>query len=264
MTNEKIIPEGYMTVGQLAKKMGTTVRTLQYYDKEGVLSPTTESEGGRRLYTSKDMIKLHQIQSLKTLGFTLKEIKDKIVSLETPSEVAMVLNEQSRAIQQKINQLSESVIAIEMLKSEVLQMQTVDFEKYADIIVNLQMDNEYYWLIKHFDAETLDHVRESFDKDSGLRFIEEFKEISNKILYFKKNNISPYDERVQALAKDFWKIVMSFTKGDIGLLEKLIEFDDLVTDRKEWLTNQKNVMDYLQPALEYYFQEEGINPFKEV
>ena len=33
--------------------MGITVRTLQYYDKEGLLSPSTESEGGRRLNTDK-------------------------------------------------------------------------------------------------------------------------------------------------------------------------------------------------------------------
>ena len=32
MTNERAIPEGYMTVGEVAKKMGVTVRTLQYYD----------------------------------------------------------------------------------------------------------------------------------------------------------------------------------------------------------------------------------------
>ena len=53
MNKKKAIPENFMTVGELAKKMGTTVRTLQYYDKEGLLSPTTESEGGRRLYTHK-------------------------------------------------------------------------------------------------------------------------------------------------------------------------------------------------------------------
>ena len=38
MNKTKAIPENFMTVGELAKKMGTTVRTLQYYDKEGVLS----------------------------------------------------------------------------------------------------------------------------------------------------------------------------------------------------------------------------------
>ena len=75
MTKYRAIPEGFMTVGELAKKMNVTVRTLQYYDKEGVLSPSAESEGGRRLYTDKDLVLLHQILSLKSLGFSLKDIK---------------------------------------------------------------------------------------------------------------------------------------------------------------------------------------------
>lgn len=48
MPNSRAIPQGYMTVGQAAKKMGVTVRTLQYYDREGLLPPSGESEGGRR------------------------------------------------------------------------------------------------------------------------------------------------------------------------------------------------------------------------
>lgn len=49
--------------------MGVTIRTLQYCDKEGLLSPSEESEGDRRLYTDKDLVMLHQILSLKSLGF---------------------------------------------------------------------------------------------------------------------------------------------------------------------------------------------------
>ena len=64
MTKYRAIPQGFMTVGEVAKKMGVTVRTLQYYDKEGLLSPSAESEGGRRLYTDKDLVMLHQIISL--------------------------------------------------------------------------------------------------------------------------------------------------------------------------------------------------------
>jgi len=37
---KQAMPEGYMTVGEIAQKMGVTVRTMQYYDKEGVLSPS--------------------------------------------------------------------------------------------------------------------------------------------------------------------------------------------------------------------------------
>lgn len=63
MEKYKAIPQGYMTVGEAAKKMGITVRTLQYYDKKGILSPSAESEGGRRLYTNKELIILRQMPS---------------------------------------------------------------------------------------------------------------------------------------------------------------------------------------------------------
>ena len=82
-----------MTVGEVAKKMGVTIRTLQYYDREGLLSPSAESKGGRRLYTDKDLITLHQIISLKSLGFSLDDIKERLISLETPADVANALTE---------------------------------------------------------------------------------------------------------------------------------------------------------------------------
>ena len=175
MDKKRAIPEGYMTVGELAGKMGTTVRTLQYYDREGLLSPSSESEGGRRLYTYKDMIRLHQIQALKSLGFSLGDIKNRLISLDTPEEVAEALTGQAQSIREKIWQLSETLEAVEALKAEVVQMQEVDFKKYADIVVNLQLHNEYYWLIKHFDDDMLDHIRERFDQKSGMDFMERFQ-----------------------------------------------------------------------------------------
>lgn len=143
MDQHKAIPQGYMTIGEVAKKMNVTVRTLQYYDREGLLSPSAISEGGRRLYTDKDIVTLHQILSLKHLGFTLNDIKKRLIPLETPAEIAAVLTEQAAAVRQKVETLSESLRALEMLREEVLQMQLVDFKKYADIIVNLQMKNEF-------------------------------------------------------------------------------------------------------------------------
>ena len=80
-----------MTVGEVAKKMDVTVRTLQYYDREGLLSPSCVSEGGRRLYTDRDIVKLHQILSLKHLGFSLDDIKNRLISLDTPAEIADAL-----------------------------------------------------------------------------------------------------------------------------------------------------------------------------
>lgn len=120
------------------------------------------------------MIKLHQILSLKHLGFSLDDIKNRLIPMDTPREMAAVLAQQAAAVQRKIDSLSESLRELEALRTEVLQMQSVDFKKYADIIVNLQMKNDYYWLIKHFDDQTLDHIRSRFDRDSGKAFLDTF------------------------------------------------------------------------------------------
>ena len=127
MENQRAIPQGYMTTGEVAKRMGVTVRTLQHYDREGLLAPSCISEGGRRLYMNKDVVKLHQILSLKHLGFSLSDIKSRLISLDKPAEVANILTEQAAIVQKKIEALSESLNALETLREEVLRMQSVDF-----------------------------------------------------------------------------------------------------------------------------------------
>lgn len=264
MAKYRAIPQGFMTVGGVAKKMGVTVRTLQYYDKEGLLSPSAESEGGRRLYTDKDLVTLHQIISLKSLGFSLDDIKGRLISLETPADIANALTEQADDIRQKIEQLKVSLSAIEQLKAEVLQMQTVNFKKYADIIVNLQMENDSYYLIKRFDDDTLDHIRSQFDKESGLDFMDRFNRLSDEIIQLQKENVPPESEKCQQVVKEYWGLIMEFTNGDMSMLPKLMEVGNIDTATNAWEERQKIVNDYIDPALQVYFSRLGTNPFEEV
>lgn len=264
MANFKAVPEGYMTVGELAKKADVTVRTLQYYDKIGLLLPSAESEGGRRLYTDKDLIMLHQIMSLKSLGFSLDDIKQHLITLETPADVANVLTKQAENIRLQIEQLTTSLTAIEQLKTEVLQMQTVNFKKYADIIVNLQMKNEYYDLIKCFDDDTLDHIRNKFNKESGQDFMNRFNIICNEIVQLQKENVPPDSEKCQEVTKNYWNLIVEFTDGDMSMLPKLIDFGTKAHTTNEWEQTQKIVTTYIEPALQIYFSRLGENPFEGV
>lgn len=262
MQKYRAIPQGYMTVGELAKKMGTTVRTLQYYDKEGLLSPSAESEGGRRLYTDKDMVRLHQILSLKYLGFSLDDIKNRLIFLDTPADVANILTEQAEAVKKQLEALSDTLSAIETLKEEVLQMQSVDFKKYADIIANLQIKNGSYWLIKYFDDKTLEHCRSRFDKDSAKELVDTYTRLSNEAASLKKDGILPDSDKGQGFAKEFWSMIVDFTGGDMSLLPQLMEagnIDNPLPDGKQ----QQLANDFIGAALEKYFAELGRNPFEE-
>lgn len=264
MAKFRAIPEGFMTVGEVANKMGVTVRTLQYYDKEELLSPSAESEGGRRLYTDKDLVMLHQIISLKSLGFSLKDIKGRLNFLKTPAEVANALTEQADDIRQKIEQLQTSLSEIEQLKVEVLQIQTVDFKKYADIIVNLQMKNDSYSLIKRFDDDTLDQIRSRFDKKSGVDFMDRFNRLSDKIVRLQKEMVPAESEQCQQVVQEYWSLIMEFTNGDMTMLPKLMEVGNIDTATNAWEEKQKIVNEYLEPALQIYFSRLGTNPFEEV
>ena len=259
----RAITQGYMTVGELAKRMGTTVRTLQYYDREGLLPPSSESEGGRRLYTDKDMIRLYQIQSLKSLGFSLNAIKNCLMSLDTPADVAQMLAQQASAIREKIRCLTQSLEAIEKLKDEVLQIQTVDFKKYADIITNLQMNNESYWMIKHFDDELLDCFRSRFDMDSGMAMLKTLTLLDEEAIRLQRSGVPPEGEEGQKFAQSYWTMVMEFTGGDLRMLPKLMAADRNNGPQLEQNRKRAAATAYLEAALDVYLSRLGIDPFGE-
>ncbi len=260
---EKIqaIPQGYMTVGEVAKKMGVTVRALQYYDREGLFCPSRISEGGRRLYNDKDIVKLHQILTLKSLGFSFDEIKNCLIAVDTPQKAIAALNEQSNSVQTQIDVLTQSLQAINLLKNEIEQMQTVDFSKYADIIVNLQMGNKYYGLIKYFDENMLDYCHKKFDKDTGAAFIDKFNTVLSKIEQCVKSGIAPDSEQGQTIAKEFWQLITEFTGGDMNLLPQLTNLANVQTNDSEYRNIQNLLNGFIEPALGAYFGNSGTNPF---
>ena len=65
-----------MTVNEVSKLTGVSIRTLQYYDKIGLLHPTKYTEAGYRLYDDAALEILQQILLFRELEFPLKDIKE--------------------------------------------------------------------------------------------------------------------------------------------------------------------------------------------
>jgi DNA-binding transcriptional MerR regulator len=263
MEKHKAIPRGFMTVGEFARKMNTTVRTLQYYDREGVLPPSAESEGGRRLYTDKDVIRLHQIKSMKYLGFSLSDIKERLVALDTPAEVAATLSGQADAIREEIAVLSETLCAVEQLRAETVKMQTVDWKKYADIAVLLQNGlGEYAWVVRNLSSEVFDPIFARFGEESSARIVETWKKLCDEIVRLKESDAAPDSERGQAIAEEWWGMVTEFTGGDMSMMPELERFADNTEDwDEEWQARWAAAQSFIEQALGAYFMSIGYNPF---
>ena len=64
-----------MTVNEVSKLTGVSIRTLHYYDQIGLLQPTGITESGYRQYDDTALERLQQILLFRELEFSLKDIK---------------------------------------------------------------------------------------------------------------------------------------------------------------------------------------------
>ncbi len=64
-----------LSSGDLARATGHTVRTIRFYEEQGLLMPAVVSDGGHRRYTEDDLEKLRLILDLREVGLSLCEIR---------------------------------------------------------------------------------------------------------------------------------------------------------------------------------------------
>ncbi|WP_256639414.1 MerR family transcriptional regulator [Streptomyces murinus] len=79
---------GLLTIGELARATGLTVRTIRYWSDEGVLTPVTRSPGGYRLYDAQGVARLELIRTLRELGLGLDDVRQVLAGERTVAQVA--------------------------------------------------------------------------------------------------------------------------------------------------------------------------------
>ena len=160
-----------MTVHEVSKIAGVSIRTLQYYDKIGLLHPAGYSDSGYRLYDDTDLKRLQQIMLFRELEFPLKDIR-KIV--EDPHF------DQGKALRQQI---------------ELLELKKEHLEDLIKLARNLQKKGENYMDFKAFDTSKIEEfAREAkkswgdtpeykeYEKKNGKKTIEETKAMADKMM----------------------------------------------------------------------------------
>jgi DNA-binding transcriptional MerR regulator len=73
---------GMLQIGEVADRIGLSLRTIRYYEEVGLAVPSARSEGGFRLYTEDDVERLRVIMQMKPLGFSLEEMRELLQVLD--------------------------------------------------------------------------------------------------------------------------------------------------------------------------------------
>ncbi len=121
------------TTGEIAKLCGVTVRTIQYYDNRGILTPSDLTDGGRRLYSEEDVRLCRIICFLREIGLSIDTI-GKLLREENPGSVIEILLQQQRAVlEDEIGERQEKLARLDSLRKGIKDLDHFSVEAIGDI-----------------------------------------------------------------------------------------------------------------------------------
>ena len=104
------------TIGEAAKKLQVSTRTLRFYEEKDLVRPAYTEENGYRFYEKDQIRQLELILFLKELGFSLKQIKILIQDEHGSQSLELLLKEQYQDNQRKMDEVSKKQAQIKHLQ----------------------------------------------------------------------------------------------------------------------------------------------------
>lgn len=133
----------YYKTGEFAKLANVTERTLRYYDRIGLLKPSSILSNGYRQYTDSDLLKLQKILSLKHLGFSIEEIFPIVLEDQNLKESFKM---QIDLIDSRIKHMTAVKDSMESIISTIND-KNIDWTKIISLI---KMSNDDSNIIEHY------------------------------------------------------------------------------------------------------------------
>jgi DNA-binding transcriptional MerR regulator len=201
-----------LKIGELAKRSGVSVRTLHHYHEIGLLSPSLRTESGHRLYSDKDVLRLQQIISLRSLKLSLEQIAE---FLRTQQYSPLrVLEMHLEKLQQEAEERNKLISNLQGIAETLRSGENPTVDELLNLIEGMTMFEKYYsteQLGKLQERRTMlgeDKIREV--ENEWVVLIQEVKTEMN-------NGSMPNSQAVQKLARRWQGLLDLFTGGDPGI-----------------------------------------------
>lgn len=130
------------STGELAKLCQISVRTVQFYDKKGLVQPSTYTEGGRRLYDEKGLEKMKLVCILREMDLSIKSIKA-ILEDENPKVLlTFLIDERRKELTSHIKQEEQQLEQLKQLEKTVRTSKDFSIEEVTDVAMIMKHKTE--------------------------------------------------------------------------------------------------------------------------
>ena len=131
------------STGELAKAAEVSVRTVQYYDQRGILTPSEVTEGGRRIYHESDLERLQVICFLRDLDFSIKQIKKLLQEENREQVLELLLTDQIESLEKSSKEIEVKLKRARHLQKATAKWRQLSLDDLSDI--SRLMENQKSW-----------------------------------------------------------------------------------------------------------------------
>ncbi len=243
-----------MTVKKVSELTGVSIRTLQYYDKIGLLVPSEHTDAGYRLYSSEDMETLQQILLFRELEFPLKDIKRIMSSPDYDKKKALAQQIEFLELKkQRLEYLITYAKGIKLLGVKFMDFSAFDRSKLDEYAKRAK---EEWGHTKEYAELAEKEKNRTPDEEESL--MQEFMQLFAEIGTMRGE--SPESEKVQAKVKQMQDFITAnlYTCTDriFAGLGKMYAGGGEISDNID-LVGGKGTAQFTADAIEYYLKNKS-------
>ncbi len=105
-----------MRIGELAQASATTIETIRFYEREGLLASPARTEGNYRIYTAAHADRLGLIRQCRNLDMTLDEVRVLLRFKDQPQADCGQVND---LLDQHIGHVAQRIRELRALEGEL-------------------------------------------------------------------------------------------------------------------------------------------------
>jgi DNA-binding transcriptional MerR regulator len=205
-----------LTVGEVSKRTGLSIRTLHHYHAIGLLQPSRRSAAGYRLYSVRDLMRLQQVVLLRSVGLSLDEIGRSLA--KGGATLLSTIDAHVGRLRQRIEHERRLCRRLEETAERLRKRQKPSVDEIVETIEGVTMSERY------FTPEQREWIAERREVVGEARIKEveaEWPKLIALVRAEMEKGTPPSDPRVQALAARWTGLVEEFTNGNLGIAKSV-------------------------------------------